>query len=90
MKCLFQLHSNRQTSGCFAVITGITLLTHCLNIYVGIGSSSHDFDGDFMKSFLISSLDAGVSEKQLQSVKLILLAFQGKGQICDIIEDNLT
>jgi hypothetical protein len=38
------------------------LLTHCLSIYVGIGSSSHDFDGDFTKSFLISSLDAGVSE----------------------------
>ena len=50
-------------SGLFtiAVITGRTLLTHCLSRYVGIGSSSHDFDGDFTRRFQISSLDAGAS-----------------------------
>jgi hypothetical protein len=53
-----------------AVITGRTLLTHCLSRYVGIGSSSHDFDGDFTISFLISSLDAGVSRVRMVNKSL--------------------
>ena len=53
----------------------------CFISEVGTGSSSHDFDGDFMMSFLISVIQVGSNTESLQCGSLC-------GCVCDRMADT--